>query len=141
MQPNLCQLLRLLEEMPAYKELLSKLNRPDKEEIRILVLDAAKPYLIAALYQKMQLPMLVVTAQPENAKKLYEQISVWCNSGDINLFPEPDILPYQRTIADFSIEQERLHILYLLSGSEKRKTPPSHYCICSGSNPEDHFEE
>jgi transcription-repair coupling factor (superfamily II helicase) len=123
MQTNLCRLLDLLEGTPAFNELSSKLRDLDREE-SILVLDAAKPYLIAALYQKMRLPMLVLTAQPENAKKLYEQISLWCNTGEINIFPEPDVLAYQRTIADFSIEQERLQILYSLSSSEKGKIPP-----------------
>ncbi len=105
MQPNLCQLVNLIGEMPAYRELQTLLKRTRKVNSRVLVTDSAKPYLIAALYQNLQLPILVITAQPENAKKLYDQISVWCDSVELNLLPEPDTLPYQRTIADFSIEQ------------------------------------
>jgi hypothetical protein len=59
--------------MPAYRQLIEKLKQPDSTET--LVLDAAKPYLIASLYQDLKLPMLVVTAQPENSRKLQEQIS------------------------------------------------------------------
>jgi transcription-repair coupling factor (superfamily II helicase) len=122
-QPDLCRLLDLLKGKPAYFELLSKLT-PLNKETRVLVLDAAKPFLVAALHQEMQLPMLVITAQPENAKKLAEQVSLWCHSSTIDIFPEPDILAYQRTIADPSVEQERLRILYTLAGSEKSKKCP-----------------
>jgi transcription-repair coupling factor (superfamily II helicase) len=121
---DLCQLLHLIEDMPAYRELIGKLNKLGKEETQVLVMEGAKPYLIAALYQNLRIPILVLTAQPENAKRLYEQISIWCNSRELDLFPEPDTIPYQRAIADFAIEQERLQILASLAGIEKRKSPP-----------------
>ena len=140
MQPNLCRLLDLLKGKPAYLELLSKLT-PLNKETGVLVLDAAKPFLVAALHQEMQLPMLVITAQPENAKKLAEQVSLWCHSSTIDIFPEPDILAYQRTIADPSVEQERLRILYTLAGSEKSKKCSSHCLVCSGVDPEDNGKE
>ncbi len=123
MQPDICRLRYLLKDKPAYKELLGKLTTLQKEN-RVLLLDAAKPYLISALYQEIQAPMLVITAQPENAKKLYEQVSLWCNSRGIDIFPEPDILAYQRAIADISLEQQRLQVLYSLSTDEKNKPIP-----------------
>jgi len=119
LQINLCNLLHLIEETPAYRELLTKLKC--REETRILVLDAAKPYLISALYHNLHLPMLVITAQPENAKRLYEQISIWCDTPELNIFPDPDTLAYQQTISDFSIEQERLQVLNSLSNNGKNK--------------------
>ena len=70
MQLDLTQLLHLIEEMPIYHQLVDELKQP-KGNTRVAVLDAAKPYLIAALYQNLQLPMLVVTVQPENSKKLH----------------------------------------------------------------------
>jgi transcription-repair coupling factor (superfamily II helicase) len=128
MQLNLSPLLSLIEQVPAYRELVAALNKTGKVESGVIITDSAKPYLIASLYEKLQLPLLVVTAQPENAKKLYEQISVWSDSRGLNLFPEPDILPYQRTIADFSIEQERLQVLFALSSQETPKKP---LIVCS----------
>ncbi len=108
------QLLRLIEEMPAYRRLSAKLQQPD-DDIRAAVLDAAKPYLIAALYHSLKRPILAVTAQPENGKKLYEQLSTWCHSRQIKLFPEPDTLPYQRVASDTSTELERLQVLSALT--------------------------
>jgi len=119
-QLDLTQLLYLIEEMPTYHQLLDELKRQNGNP-RVAVLDAAKPYLIAALYQNLKLPMLVVTAQPENSKKLYEQISTWSSSTQIKLFPEPDALPYQRIASDISTELERIQVLSALANSE----PPS----------------
>ena len=88
MEPlDLSQLLHLVEEMPSYRQLIDEL-RESKGNTKMMVLDAAKPYLIAALYQSLQRPMMVVTAQPESCKKLYEQILTWCDSEQVMLFPE-----------------------------------------------------
>ncbi len=60
--PDLSKSLTLIADMPAYRRLLEGLKgQGDKA---VVVLDAAKPYLIAALYRDLHLPMLVVTAQP-----------------------------------------------------------------------------
>ena len=123
MQVNLTQLLHLIEEMPAYCQLLDELKaRNDSTEVSVL--DAAKPYLIAALYHRWQLPMLVVTAQPENSKKLYEQLLTWGASAQVKHYPEPDALPYQRIASDTSTELERLQVLSALAKIEPTPDAP-----------------
>ena len=109
---DLTQLLPLIEEMPAYRQLVDELGQ---SSAKVAVLDAAKPYLIAALYQSLHRPMMVVTAQPENSKKLYEQLLAWCDSSQVKLFPEPDTLPYERITADNSTEMEKLQVLSALA--------------------------
>ncbi len=84
MQPDLTKLLHLIEEMPAYQRLVDELEQR-KGRSRVGVLDAAKPYFLAALYHRLQIPVLVVTAQPENGKKLYEQLLNWCPSAGVRL--------------------------------------------------------
>jgi transcription-repair coupling factor (superfamily II helicase) len=106
--------LKLIAEMSAYCRLLADLKR--RKGGTGVVLDAAKPYLIAAMYRELGLPLLVVTAQPENGRRLQEQISAWCGSDNIILFPEPDTLPYQRVITDASTELERIQVLSVLAG-------------------------
>jgi transcription-repair coupling factor (superfamily II helicase) len=88
------------------------------------VLDAAKPYLIAALYHSLSRPILVVTAQPEDGKKLYEQLLTWCRSRQIRLLPEPDTLPYQRLASDTSTELERLQAMSALASIEPATDAP-----------------
>ena len=121
MSLNLTQLLSLIEEMPAYRQLVKKLQGQD-DNFRVAVLDAAKPYLIAALYHIQRLPILVVTAQPENSRKLHEQLLTWCNSTQVKLFPEPDALPYQRVTADTSAEVERVQVLSALVNQKNSAT-------------------
>ena len=122
MQLDLTQLLHLIEEMPAYRQLVDELQQ--NGNTRVAILDAAKPYLIAALYQSRRLPMLIVTAQPENCKKLYEQLLTWCNSTQVKLLPEPDALPYQRIASDASTELERIQVLSALVNSEPTTDAP-----------------
>jgi len=110
---NLTKLLPLIKRMPIYRQLIGELKQQDGNT-RAAALEAAKPYLIAALYQSLRRPMLIVTAQPENSKKLQEQLLAWCNSSQVRLFPEPDALPYQRIASDASTELERLQVLSAL---------------------------
>jgi transcription-repair coupling factor (superfamily II helicase) len=66
----------------------------------------------------------VVTAQPEKSRRLYEQLAAWSNSKQLRLFPEPDALPYERAIADASIEQERVQVLSALANINGEANPP-----------------
>jgi len=70
---NLSCLLSLLKDVPAYRQLVGELATV-KGEHKAIILDAAKPYLIAALYEELNLPFLMVTGQPETARKLHEQL-------------------------------------------------------------------
>ncbi|MBI4285017.1 MAG: DEAD/DEAH box helicase, partial [Chloroflexi bacterium] len=120
---DLTGLLNVVEDSPAYGGLISELKE-SKGDTRVAVLEASKPYLIAALYRKLRRPMLVVTAQPENAKKLQEQVMAWRPAGAARLFPEPDALPYQRVVSDLSTEIERLQVLAALAGVNGQDGPP-----------------
>ncbi|MFC2066513.1 transcription-repair coupling factor, partial [Chloroflexota bacterium] len=109
MQPDLTQLLHLIENMPVYNQLVEGVKRQN-DGMRVVMLDAAKPYFMAALYRSLRIPMLVVTSQPENCKELYEQLSTWSDS-QVKLFPEPDALPYERISSDASTALERVQVL------------------------------
>jgi len=111
---DLTKLLHLIEEMPAYLRLVEELER-QKGSTRAAVLDAAKPYLIACLHQRLKVPMLIVTTQPENSRRLYEQLLTWCPSLEVKLFPEPESLPYEFVASDTSSEIERLWALAALA--------------------------
>ncbi len=113
MEPDLTQILHLVEEMPAYRRLIDDLK--GNNSTGAAVLDAAKPYVIAAIYRKLQIPVLLVTARPENAKKLYEQLSNWSKSDRLYLLPDPDALPYQRVASDAATGMERIQVLSALA--------------------------
>jgi len=119
---DLTKLLNLIAETPAYRQLLDELR--GNASTKVSVLDAAKPYLIAALYQSLRLPMMVITAQPENARRLYEQLLAWSSSSQIKLLPEPDALPYERITSDASTEQERVQVLSALANIDGETSAP-----------------
>jgi len=118
---DLSQLLQMIDDLPAYQRLIEELGRADRSS-GVTVLEAAKPFLIAALYRKLHRPLVVLTAQPENARKLYDQLMVWCGSEEVRLFPEPDALPYERVTSDTPSEQERLQVLSSLVGPTDEDT-------------------
>jgi len=120
---NLTRLLYLIEGTPEYKQLLEELKKQNGNTGAV-VLEAAKPYFIAALYKSLRRPMLIVTDQPEKCRKLYEQIAAWTKSGGVKLFPEPDALPYEATAADASTELERVQVLSALAGINGDENPP-----------------
>ncbi len=119
---DLTKLLNLIAEMPAYHQLLDELRRNASTEVSVL--EAAKPYLIAALFQSVRLPMVVVTAQPEKSRRLYEQLLAWSNSSQLKLLPEPDALPYERIASDASTEQERVQVLSALANISGETNAP-----------------
>ena len=120
--PDLQKLLTLIETMPAYRRLLedSRLGKGG----RVVVLDAARASLVAALYRDLGRPLLLVTARPEHARSLHEQLQNWCPSGKVRLFPEPDVLPYERLTADSSTETERIQVLATLAACAENAAAP-----------------
>lgn len=77
-------------------------------EHAVVVCDAAKPYFVAALYGELHSLMMVVTAQPEDARKLYEQLGLWCPvPQDLHFWPhEADaMLEGLQTLAALALHQ------------------------------------
>ena len=123
---NLSCLLSLLRDMPAYRQLVGELSTV-KGEHKATILDAAKPYLIAALYEELDLPFMVVTGQPENARKLHEQLRAWCSpAAEVHRLPELDFLPYDSSqLSTVSYQMmERLRALATLALYEESGKPP-----------------
>ena len=123
---DLSCLLSLLKEVPAYRQLVGELSTV-RGEHKAIILDAARPYLIAALYEELNLPFMVVTGQPETARKLHEQLRVWCSpSAELHRLPELDFLPYDRAqVSTVSYQMlERLRALATLAFYQESDKPP-----------------
>ncbi|MFH1639531.1 MAG: transcription-repair coupling factor [Chloroflexota bacterium] len=120
---DLTGLLPLIRDIPDYRKLVFGIKQGEGGDA-VFVIDGAKPYLIAALSHDLKLPVLVVTAKPENGKRLYDQIQTWCRSSEVILFPEPDSLPFDRLATDSLSEMERLSVLAsLVQRADKIATP------------------
>ncbi len=93
---NLSGLLPLLDATPEFQALLARLEKPRVTE-PLEVLDAARPFVIAALHQKRAAPIVVVTARTERAKQLWADVTAWsANPERIFFFAEPDPLLYEK---------------------------------------------
>src|SRR4030042_1834893 len=90
---NLSNLLSLVEQVPGYQQLKGELLKYQEKDIRLLVSDAVKSFITAALHKELNVPILLVVAQPENAKRLYDELQAWCpSSALLQSFPETDFL-------------------------------------------------
>jgi len=118
---KLTKLLHLIEEMPEYRKLIDEIKQGGTTGA--VVLEAAKPYLIAALCKSLKRPILVVTAQPENGQKLHEQIATWASLRGVKLFPEPDALPYENIAPDTSTELEQIQAMAAFAGIDGGEPP------------------
>ena len=112
---DIAPLLGIIDELPGYRRLVEALQQK-RGNPGAVVPDAAKPYFIAALHRSLRRPLMVVTAQPEAAKQLYEQLLAWHPSSQVKLLPEPDALPYEHIASDPATGLERLRALFALTG-------------------------
>ena len=88
---KLAGLLPLIQQSTAYKRTLNRLWTPQGGDsafsLRWPLLDAARPAILGALQQDWVGPLLVLTAQPERAHFLQEQVSVWSTRAHRGIFP------------------------------------------------------
>src|SRR4030042_6364178 len=113
---DLSRMLSLVEKVPAYRRLKEELSGSSGKAIKLAAVDAVKPFLIAALHQGLNLPILVVAAQPENAKRLYDELQAWCpDSKFLSFFPETDFLLGEYSESDAITSAERLRTLSALT--------------------------
>jgi transcription-repair coupling factor (superfamily II helicase) len=129
---NLNKLLKLIEALSSWNSLLDEVKQSSNKTI--VCLNSARPYIISALFESLQKPVLLVTAQPGNAKKIQEQLSGWYNEKDIFLFPELDILPYERLTPDATTEIDRINVLSILAEySENTEGVRTPLLVCSAA--------
>jgi len=111
--------LHLLNEIPEYQRLVERLRAGgDGRGVGPLgLLRSARPTVLAALQRDLPRTILVVTARPERATQLAEQLQVWSVAPQQVLrFPEPDTLPYERGSWSTETRSGRLTVLAALQG-------------------------
>ncbi len=119
---KLVRLLGLAEEMAAYRHIAEDLQQAGSIS-KLSLPDAVKPYIISALHKRIGMPLVLVTARPETAKKMQEQLNNWLDI-ETGLLPEPAALPYQQVLSDDLAAQERLKLLSLLADYNAGEKPP-----------------
>lgn len=134
---SLSTLGTLLGSVPQFGRLRRALSQPP-HHVRVQVIGEAVPFVLAALARPSPAkaealfgnggptgPMLVVTPRPEEARRLYEQLLIWSDSGkapesNVLHFPESEALPFERLASDAETAQQRLRTLAALVANKDR---------------------
>ena len=117
---NLSCILSLIRQHPDYQELENKFIRSESSAVNLIITDAAKPSLIAAFCQEIGLPVLVITSQPEKAKKLHDELQNWCpESVGLKYFPEKEFSSEDLFSADSMTTVLRLQVFSALTSYQR----------------------
>jgi transcription-repair coupling factor (superfamily II helicase) len=134
---NLSGLLPAIQKTPPYVHTLKKLWTPEGGASAFTLswslLEGARPAVLAALQQDWLGPILVLAAQPERARFLQEQTSLWAAQPRMErgteyqpsswYFPAPDALFYDRTPWDGETIHQRVSVLSALSHRDYTRPP------------------
>lgn len=113
---NLSCLLESIKELPDYRRLVTCLGEPCGVMVRAVMPDAVKPFIVAALHMELGVPILLVASQTEEAKRLFDELQVWCPSPErLRFFPEIDLLAGEGLVSDILVTAERLGAISALS--------------------------
>ena len=108
----------LLDQEPRYRRLLASL-RGERPRVDLQLLTNAAPFVLSSISRGLGCPMVVVAPKPEEARRLYEQITVWAGPETAVLhFPETEALPFERVMSDDDTVHQRIGTLARLSGGE-----------------------
>ena len=85
--------------------------------------EAARPYLIAALWRHLRVPVIVIAPRPEDSRRLHDALLSYLDEEDsVHLFAEPEVLPFERLVADSATNNQRLLVLAAL-GQDRGVSP------------------
>jgi transcription-repair coupling factor (superfamily II helicase) len=114
---NLSGLLALANRIPAYQQLVGALRSDGEDRPSPLqLLNAARPYLLAALYADLNRPLVALVARADQARQAFQQLRDWSATPEsVLLFQEPDALPYERIPWTGDAIRRRLTALAALS--------------------------
>lgn len=126
------ELLEKIGKLPPYRTLLSRLNKglDTNETVQGLGLPrAARLPLVARLYQDIQQPILLISNRADRALALFEELQFWLGENQVQYFPEPNPLFYERSPWGKGTRRDRLAVLTMLArtllpGALSPETPP-----------------
>ncbi|MBC7235046.1 MAG: transcription-repair coupling factor [Chloroflexi bacterium] len=123
---ELAGLLNLLRDHAAYRAFLGTachegrgLLRAGLPALSLELLEAARPFFLAALQQDWPGPLLVLAGKPEDARHLAEETALWSAQPDsIRYFQAPDTVFYDRGTWDRETVHARVSVLAQLATLE-----------------------
>ncbi len=99
--------------------------------VRLGLRRSARLPVLAALHQKMDAPLMLITDRADHALTLYDELALWLPSVQRYLFPEPNSLFYEESPWGETTRRDRLLVLtnlaaYHIPGTNQRSSlsPP-----------------
>ena len=122
---NLAALLPRVQADAGYRAVVEQVRGATERNVRFSVLDAARPAALAALHGELSRPIILLVNRLARARQLVEEIAAWSASpDDIYLFPELDVLPYERLPLGGEVLHQRLRALLALGLRSPDLRPP-----------------
>ncbi|MBI4337885.1 MAG: hypothetical protein HY683_08685, partial [Chloroflexi bacterium] len=107
-------LFPLLEGHPAYRAMHDPLDKGGSAQLALL--DPVRPYLLAALWDALGVPVLLLTPGPETARRLADELALFAGeAAPVLHLPETEALPFERLAPDEATVQARLRALAALA--------------------------
>ena len=107
--------LDLLAESRAFQATLGALRDGAAMPLHLTAPDAARGWALAGLARELRRPMLVVTAKPEDADRLSDELTTVLGEGagapTVLRLPESEALPYERLAEEEGLAHDRLAVL------------------------------
>ena len=110
---TLSGLLPLLTRNRQFGELIETLRLGTGREA-IVAPDPATAYLVAAIWREFGAPVVVVTSNPEAARRLADQLAVWRSDAPVFQFAETENIPFEHYVPDMLSTHQRLQALAAL---------------------------
>ena len=121
-------LLPIIHSASSYHQLVVDLQNGQSLPGLALPRSARLP-VVAALYEDLAVPLLLITDRTDHALTLAEELAFWLPNYYRLLFPAPTPLFYEQAIWGSTTRRDRLLALsvlasYLIPGAEKPSVPP-----------------
>ena len=117
---GLTGILDLLGESAAFQSTVGAMRDADGTPMPLSLTapDAARGFLLAGLCRGLRRPMLVVTAKPEDADRISDELATVLgedrDAPAVLRMPESEALPYERLAEDEAVAHDRLGVLSAL---------------------------
>jgi transcription-repair coupling factor (superfamily II helicase) len=119
---NLSGLVPLIEDLAAFRALTAALRA--QNTVTADVIESARAPMLAALSRALAAPMVVLTARPDRAKQLADELGVWSpHAAGVFAFPDPDPLFYERM--PWSTETIAARLAALAALAQRRGIQPN----------------
>ena len=134
---GLTGILDLLGESAAFQSTVRAMRDADGTPMPLSLTapDAARGFLLAGLCRGLRRPMLVVTAKPEDADRLSDELATVLgedrDAPAVLRMPESEALPYERLAEDEAVAHDRLGVLSALLALEDGVDGPGLLLVAS----------